>query len=84
MRSNMIKRFYDWFLGVSEQPQTWLAIIGWWELRRIPYNLIVGGVGFISLLLFFLFINLAHELQPGEDAIEPLALLAAPVLLNIA
>jgi hypothetical protein len=35
-----------------------------------PYNLIVGMTGFISLLLFFLFITKSGELKPGEDAIE--------------
>lgn len=54
------------------------------EARRIPYNVIVGLVGLIGLLLFFLFITLAHEIKPGEDAIEPMALFAAPFVINIA
>ncbi len=58
-------------------------IILWWEKRRIIYNVTVGLVGFISLLLFFFFINKSGELKPGEDAIEPLALLMAPILINI-
>ena len=46
------------------------------EFRRVPYNLIVGVIGAISLLLFFLFISLAHKLKPGyQDAVEPMALL---------
>ena len=49
----------------------------------MPYNLIVGIIGFVSLLLFFLFISLAHELKPGEDAIEPMALFIAPIAINI-
>lgn len=69
---------------MRQEGRGWLEIVGWWELRRIPYNVIVGGVGVVSLLLFYLFLNLAHELEPGEDAVEPLALLAAPVLINIA
>lgn len=24
------------------------AIIGWWERRRLPYNLIIGGTGLVS------------------------------------
>ena len=66
-----------------EGPRPWWKVIAWWEIRRIPYNIIVGVVGFISLMLFFLFIDLAHELKPGEDAVEPMALFAAPILLNI-
>lgn len=49
----------------------------------MPYNLIVGTVGAVSFLLYLLCISLAHELKPGEDAIEPMALLAAPVAINI-
>lgn len=30
-----------------------------------------------------MFINLAHELKPGEDAIEPMALFIAPFAINI-
>jgi hypothetical protein len=79
----MTKRFYKWFFSIPEEPHSWFKVIVWWEIRRIPYNLIIGVVGFISLLLFFLFIHLAKELKPGEDAIEPLALLAAPFIINL-
>lgn len=27
------------------------AVIGWWEARRIPYNLIVGSVGIITCII---------------------------------
>jgi hypothetical protein len=60
------------------------SIIGWWEIRRIPYNLIVGLFGIICLLLFFFFITKSEYLQPGEDAIEPIGLIAAPIFINIA
>lgn len=43
----------------------------------------IGIIGAISLILFFVFIGLANELQPGEDAVEPLALLFAPIAINI-
>ena len=29
-------------------------VIGWWESRRIPYNLLVGSVGIISIFLIFI------------------------------
>jgi hypothetical protein len=67
-----------------EEPRSSLEVILWWEVRRIPYNLIVGMVGIVSLIFFFQFIHLAHGLKPGEDAIEPMALIAAPFALNIA
>ena len=60
-----------------------LGIVGWWELRRIPYNVIVGSVGLCSLVLFFVFITHCGVLAPGEDAEEPLAIILAPLLINI-
>jgi hypothetical protein len=60
-----------------------LSIIGWWELRRIAYNVIVGSVGLCSLVLFFVFITHCGVLAPGEDAEEPLAIIFAPFLINI-
>jgi len=80
----MGRRFFNWYFATPKEPRPWYEVIWWWEVRRIPYNLVVGFVGFIGLLLFFLFIALAHELKPGEDAVEPLALMAAPFAINIA
>lgn len=60
------------------------SIVIWWELRRIPYNIFVGCLGIISLILFFFFIEHSGQLNPGEDALEPLALIFAPLFINIA
>ena len=79
----MFKQAFNWLLADPKEPRPWWKVIAWWELRRIPINIIVGCVGFVSLMAFFLFITLAHELKPGEDAVEPLALLATPILFNI-
>ena len=29
-------------ISIPDHQRTWWQIIGWWELRRLPYNLIVG------------------------------------------
>ena len=79
----IVRRFFTWFFSRPSEPLSRLGIVAWWEIRRIPYNLIVGIIGVISLLLFFVFISLAHELKPGEDAVEPMALFAAPIAANI-
>jgi hypothetical protein len=78
-----MRPFFKWLVAPNEKPESLLHIIGWWELRRIPYNLIVGLLGIVSLAMFFLFIHLAHELKPGEDAVEPLAIIFAPIAINI-
>lgn len=78
-----INRFREWMFTVRDGERSAGEIILWWELRRIPYNLIVGTTGLISLSLFYFFISRTNALKPGEDAVEPIALLAAPVVMNI-
>jgi hypothetical protein len=61
-----------------------LVTIAWWERRRLSYNLFFAGLGIPGLLLFFLAIGASHSLAPGEDAVEPIALFAAPIGANLA
>ncbi|MFM7816915.1 MAG: hypothetical protein ACKPGI_08100, partial [Verrucomicrobiota bacterium] len=37
-------------------------ILAWWELRRIPYNLVVGGVGVVSCGVILAVVAIASEL----------------------
>ncbi len=60
-----------------------IDIIAWWEVRRIPYNLVVGVWGAICLLIFTCSLNASGHLAPGEDAIEPLLLPLLPIAVNI-
>ena len=62
---------------------TALRVVGWWELRRIPYNLVIGVFGVFSFAIFATSIYSSGHLQPGEDAVEPFALLLAPIAANI-
>jgi hypothetical protein len=57
-------------------------VVVWWEVRRIPFNVIVGAYGLLCLLVFFWAIGTSGRLEPGEDAVEPIALLAAPFGIN--
>lgn len=72
-----------WLFTPPAQPYTTRSLIAWWEQRRLFYNLFIGSIGLCSLLAFRFFIGQAKALSPGEDAFEPLALVFAPVLLNI-
>ncbi len=76
-------KFFRWLFATPEGDRAVGSIILWWEARRIPYNLIVGILGACSLLLFFLFISLSGMLKPGEDAVEPIALIAFPIFANV-
>lgn len=57
--------------------------MAWWELRRIPFNIIVGIYGLVCFALFSWGITGSGHLMPGEDAVEPIALLAAPFVINV-
>lgn len=39
------------FLFPAHAGRSTVAIIAWWEARRLPYNLLVGGAGLLSLVL---------------------------------
>jgi hypothetical protein len=60
-----------------------IDIIAWWEVRRIPYNFLVGVWGAICLLIFTYSLNASGHLAPGEDAIEPLVLPFMPIAVNV-
>ena len=58
-------------------------VIFWWERRRFIYNALVLGIGFSSLIALYLLMSASGALKNGEDLEEPLAILAAPFLINI-
>ena len=79
----MAKRFTAWLFTNPQEPRSLWRIIVWWELRRIPFNIIVIAYGALSFVIFLWAITTSGHLQPGEDAVEPIALLAAPVVVNL-
>ena len=74
----------DWFFYAPDGERTALQIISWWEIRRIPFNILVGTVGVISMVLLFVFVDSSVTAQSGEDIVEPLAVLIAPFGINFA
>jgi hypothetical protein len=57
--------------------------IVWWEKRRVPVNALIFVYGIVCLVIFCAAINGSHVLQPGKDAIEPIAIILAPIAFNI-
>lgn len=49
------------FLFPAPAKRTAGGILGWWEKRRLPYNIVVGAAGTVSLGLMYLF----TALPPG-------------------
>lgn len=68
--------------GPTETERPAWKIVVWWELRRIPFNVIIGGYAIVCFAIFMWAILTSGELQPGEDAVEPLGLIAAPFAIN--
>jgi hypothetical protein len=65
---NIFGKISTWRLfTVPDADRNWWEIILWWELRRIPYNLIVGLCGLLSLLLVGL-ISMASSFDLDLDS----------------
>ncbi len=77
------KDLLGWLFEAPSEPRSAWSVVLWWEVRRIPYNLIVGVIAAASFGVFTVSISSSGHLQPGEDAVEPLALIAAPLLANV-
>lgn len=60
----------------------------WWEQRRLLYNGICIITAIISFAAYSLFLSFSGHLSPGEDLIEPIALMAGviggPIAWNLA
>lgn len=74
-------RLRAWYL--RPPPPTLAGTILWWELRRIPYNVVVLSNAFVSLCLTSWFISHFVVLRPGEDAFEPMMLVLSPIAMNV-
>jgi hypothetical protein len=79
----VLQRVSRWFVSRPERTYTPTDAIGWWELRRIPFNLLIALYGFPCLLLIHWAADASGKLPPGEDAIEPMAMLLVPFAVNI-
>jgi len=73
--------FWRWLFAPRDESSRW-SIIVWWEKRRLAYNAIVGGVGLICLMLFLVVMSSPKMTAPGEDAVEPFAVMLAPIAAN--
>jgi hypothetical protein len=78
-----LKQKLNWFFAPQSVPITELNIVRWWESRRMLYNLIIATFGIPCLFAFYWAINSSGHLEPGDDAVEPMALIATPFVANI-
>ena len=61
----------------------WESVVLWWEVRRIPFNIIVGLAGVFSLTVTVLLIALYEELAGPQDIDLFLALIGLPLIGGI-
>lgn len=79
----VLQHYLTWLFSAPRDPGFPRNVLVWWEARRLPFNLIIGTYGILCLAVFLAAITTSHHLQAGEDAVEPLALMAAPLVVNI-
>lgn len=70
----------DLLLEVKKENRNLLEIIYWWELKRIPYNLILVTLGFLSIKCSHYFLGLAAD----ENVYDFNFLLASILFFNLA
>ena len=72
------------FKRSAEYSSAW-SIIKWWELRRIPYNIIVGITGIFGGLICILTAVLSERMTGQEAPFPdpPLFILAAIILYGV-
>lgn len=74
----MLRRLFS----AGRVPSRSAEVIRWWELRRVPYNLVVGAVGLASIIVFEL--SARSMIPPGEDAVEPPVIWLGVILYGVA
>ena len=72
-------KYLDRLLEVDSEDRSTFQILFWWELRRILYNIVVLAFGIMSLVIISAIVNV----QPGEDLIEPFAIIGFGILCNL-
>jgi hypothetical protein len=82
-RLHPIMASVNWFLDGQRASTNWWDVILWWEIRRIPFNIIVGAYGLFCFTIYAWAITTSGVLEPGEDVVEPLGLMAAPFGINL-
>lgn len=74
--------FYNWYFRSDNEDRSAARALLWWELRRIPFNLLVAAAGLPSLFLVLVFADASVVGRTGEDIVEPVLIILAPFVLN--
>jgi hypothetical protein len=67
----MLKSWINTLFLPTKNPSSVGAILKWWELRRIPFNMLVGAVGIVSFILnLWLYITYLPDESAGSPALS--------------
>jgi hypothetical protein len=80
MAEGFVRAWTRQLLSLRPDHPNWMSVVLWWEIRRIPYNIVVGLAGAASMIATFFLIIASGTLEPGEDAVEPIAWIGLPLL----
>ena len=83
MKSPYLNSLVSRLFSAPAGKRTAWDVVLWWEIRRVAYNAIMAVVGIAAFAAFYLLISASGELKPGDDAVEPLALVAVPIFANV-
>lgn len=78
-----------WLFSRREEEASDFEVIKWWELRRVPYNLVVGATGIFTCIVTLLVAGIASEIfgeplgMPDPPIIAVIAVLAYGVGANV-
>jgi hypothetical protein len=78
-----IEKLLGLFFATPRAPVSLIGVVGWWEARRIPFNMMIGAYGFACVCIFMWAITTSGQLEPGEDAVDAVAVMAAPIAVNL-
>jgi hypothetical protein len=84
VRVERIQRLYQWMFSVPASPEVCSASLAGGNFVVFPTTSLSAQSVCAACLLFFLFISQSNVLESGEDAVEPIAIIFAPFLINIA
>jgi hypothetical protein len=59
------------------------SVVGWWELRRIAFNLLVGTTGVASLVVSLLLLDYIPESGGGGDFSPALSVIGFGIFANL-
>jgi hypothetical protein len=79
-----IRKLHGWLFAPLPEDASPLRIIGWWEARRIPFNLILGCWGLLWLEILLRSSHGSSHFGPGEDVFEPILLPMFVLFVNAA